>query len=32
MDFQPTADDYDGTAAFSDRGRPPFGAGGDRIR
>jgi hypothetical protein len=23
MDFQPTADDYDGTAAFPDRGRPP---------
>ena len=23
MHFQPTADDYDGTAAFPDRGRPP---------
>jgi hypothetical protein len=23
MQFQPTADDYDGTAAFPDRGRPP---------
>ena len=35
MDFQPTADDYDGTAAFPDRARPPgtMPAGrGDRIR